>query len=83
MLDPLAAGVLAADAVDDAAVDALVDDDAADEDEPELHPAIRASTAAAATPPAAMCACLSLNMVLTHSFEGKTFGATLPPRFVG
>jgi hypothetical protein len=82
MLDPLAAGVLAADAVDDVDVDALVDD-AADEDEPELHPAIRASTAAAATPPAAMCACLSLNMVLTHSFEGKTFGATLHPRFVG
>ncbi len=83
MLDPLAAGVLAADAVDDADVDALADDDAADEDEPELHPAIRASTAATATPPAAMCACLSLNMVLTHSFEGKTFGATLHPRFVG
>ena len=80
MLDPLAAGVLAADAVDDVDVDALVDDD---EDEPELHPAIRASTAAAATPPTAMCACLSLNMVLTHSFEGKTFGATLHPRFVG
>jgi hypothetical protein len=76
MLDA-AAGALEAGAADDA----LADVDAVDEDEPELHPAIRASTAATATPPAAMRACLSLNMVLTRSFERKTFGANATSLF--
>jgi hypothetical protein len=63
--------------------DVLVVGGALDEDEPELHPPIRASTAAIATPPAAMRACLSLNMVLTRSFERKAFGATLHRCFGG
>jgi len=84
MLDPLAAGALEAEAAVDG--DEAADEaggGALDDDEPELHPTISAATAATATPPAAIRARLSLNMVLTRSLERKAFGARVHRCFGG
>jgi hypothetical protein len=58
-VDPVAADPLAAGALDEDVPEV----EPVDEDGLELHPAISSAAAATATPPAAMRALLSLNMV--------------------
>ncbi|HEX9039775.1 MAG TPA: hypothetical protein VF838_01985 [Trebonia sp.] len=71
--DPLAAAELEAGAaaeLDAGALEAGVLDDVA----LELHPATSSAATAAAAPPAAMRARLSLNMDFTRLLESKAFG---------
>ena len=70
MPDPPAAAELDDDAGAEAADEEPADDDELD-DELELHPAINAAITATATPPAAMRARPTLDMVLIAPLERK------------